>query len=656
MSEAVRSTIQLADDKGVVRHGGEWLLIWSDPDSLKTEAELGAAHRAMARRAEHERLIAAALRGIARLPELRVRLAGEAVVVDGQACTLPALPLEPGPVDFDVARGRADAVALMLRHHDPAMHTRLSPRGARARALFDVIEQARCEALGARELPGVLHNLTAALADRLARGGFLQAALAAQIPAPEAFRMIVRDALLGCQVPSLATAGLEMWHRFARARFGAELENLRQHLSDQVAFAEASHALIRALYRVMEWDPDRPDRASPIGATALPTGASGDEGSVHRLGPALTPAHTADGLVDGDQEENVERADDPTGVTLPRPMTSAGPAAVSAEPYHAFTHSHDRVMPAEELTGAAELARLRHELDAALGDVRALLARLANRLQRRLLAQQLRAWDFDLDEGILDAARLDRVVVNPGTALSFKQERESPFCDTVVSLLIDNSGSMRGRPITLAAMTADIVARALDRCGVRTEVLGFTTVRWKGGASSRDWAAAGRPKSPGRLNDLLHIVYKAADIPYRRARMGLALMLKDGLLKENIDGEALAWAEGRLLARPEGRRILLAISDGAPVDQATLEANDPLYLDRHLRRVIENVERDGRVELGAIGIGHDVTRYYRRAKRIDSADALGPALIGALEDLLQPPSDRTGCRRRRAEPHAIRFA
>jgi cobaltochelatase CobT len=629
----IRSTIQLADDNGIIRHGGEWLVLWSDPDSVKTEAELAAGRRAAKRRAEHERLIAAALRGIARRPELRVRFAGESVLIEGEVCTLPALPLDLDPFHFDAARGRADALALMLRHHDLALHARLTPPGARARALFDVIEQARCEALGARELPGVLHNLTAALAERLARLGLLQAALAAQIPAPEAFRMVARDALIGSQEPSLEGGGLEMWHRFVRARLGPELESLRPHLGNQIAFAKASHALIRALYRVMEWDSDRPKRGSPVAAEAPSTEAPGDADTLHRLGVALSRIETEDGQLDEDQEQNVAQAERATETTE---VVSSSRGRIGAEPYRVFTHFHDRILPAEELADATELIRCRHQLDAALGDIRTLLMRLANRLQRRLLAQQLRAWDFDLDEGLLDSGRLDRVIVNPGTALSFKQERESPFRDTVVSLLIDNSGSMRDRPITLAAMTADIVVRALDRCNVSTEVLGFTTARWKGGASSRDWAAAGRPKAPGRLNDLLHIIYKSADVPYRRARTSLALMLKDGLLKENIDGEALAWAEARLLARPEVRRILLAISDGAPVDQATLEANDPLYLDRHLRFVIERIERERRVELYAIGIGHEVTRYYRRATRIDNAEALGQTLIAALEDLLRP--------------------
>lgn len=473
----IRSTIQLADDKGIVRHGGEWLVLWSDPDSLKTEAELAAGRRAAARRAEGERVIAAALRGIARKPELRVRFAGDAVLIEGQVCTLPALPLEFDPFQFDVARGRADALALMLRHHDPALHARLAPPSARARALFDVIEQARCEALGARELPGVLHNLIAALAERLARLGLLRAALAAQIPAPEAFRMIVRDVLTGSQEPSLEGGGLEMWHRFARARLGPELESLRPHLGNQIAFAKASQALIRAVYRVMEWDADRPKSGSPVAAEAPASDVPGDADTLHRLGVALSRIETDNGLLDDDQEQNFGQVDGEAETTQ---VVSSPRSPRVAEAYRVFTHTHDRVLSAEKVADAAELIDLRHQLDAALGDIRALLARLANRLQRRLLAQQLRAWDFDLEEGLLDSGRLDRVIVNPGTALSFKQERESPFQDTVVALLIDNSGSMRDRPITLAAMTADIVVRALERCNVSTEVLGFTTARWKG--------------------------------------------------------------------------------------------------------------------------------------------------------------------------------
>src|SRR3954447_23758170 len=329
MNEAVRSTIQLADDKGVVRHGGEWLVLWSDPDSVKTPVELAAARRAAARRAENERFIAAALRGIAGLPELRVRFAGEAVVVEAHACTLPALPLEPGPVNLDIARGRADAVALMLRHHDPELHARLAPRGVRARALFDVIEQERCEALGGRQLAGVLHNLTAALADRLGRLGLLHAALAAHIPAPEAFRMVARDALLGRQEPSLAIGGLEMWHRFARARLGPELRALGQDPGDQAAFAEASLALIRALYRVMEWGPDRPDRTPPVAAAAPCADSAGDEASVHRLGLALPQVETDDGPPDDDSGGDGETvAEEPqTEITLRRPVTATGPAA-----------------------------------------------------------------------------------------------------------------------------------------------------------------------------------------------------------------------------------------------------------------------------------------------------------------------------------------
>jgi cobaltochelatase CobT len=261
------------------------------------------------------------------------------------------------------------------------------------------------------------------------------------------------------------------------------------------------------------------------------------------------------------------------------------------------------------------------------------VTRLANRLQRRLMAQQARSWDFDQEEGLLDAARLARVVVSPGHSLSYKIERDTEFRDTVVSLLIDNSGSMRGRPIAIAAICGDILARTLERCGVSTEILGFTTRGWKGGQSREAWLTDGRPPNPGRLNDLRHIVYKRADEPYRRSRRNLGLMMREGLLKENIDGEALLWAHNRLVARPEERRILMVISDGAPVDDSTASANGGSYLERHLRQVIDWIEKRSTVELIAIGIGHDVTRYYNRAVTIMDADQLAGAMVEQLAQL-----------------------
>jgi cobaltochelatase CobT len=313
--------------------------------------------------------------------------------------------------------------------------------------------------------------------------------------------------------------------------------------------------------------------------------------------------------------------------------------------YKAFSTRFDEVVDAADLCDPDELDRLRSYLDKQLASLSGVVSRLANRLQRRLMAQQSRAWDFDLEEGQLDPARLSRVIIDPTSALSYMQERDTDFRDTVVTLLLDNSGSMRGRPITVAATCADILARTLERCGVRVEILGFTTRAWKGGQAREAWLQAGKPASPGRLNDLRHIIYKAADAPWRRARKNLGLMMREGLLKENIDGEALAWAHGRLLARAENRRIMMVISDGAPVDDSTLSVNPGNYLERHLRWVIDDIETRSPVELIAIGIGHDVTRYYRRAVTIVDAEELGGAMTDKLAELFD---ETAGDGRRRA--------
>jgi cobaltochelatase CobT len=334
----------------------------------------------------------------------------------------------------------------------------------------------------------------------------------------------------------------------------------------------------------------------------------------------------------GDFEEDAEYADAEQGSEARR-QPSHGTAEARLPDYKAFSKRHDETVFAEDLCEAEELDRLRAYLDKQLQNLSSIVARLANRLQRRLMAQQNRSWEFDLEEGMLDAARLPRVVIDPQQPLSFKREKDTDFRDTVVTLLLDNSGSMRGRPITVAATCADILARTLERCGVKVEILGFTTKAWKGGQAREAWLQAGKPAAPGRLNDLRHIVYKAADAPWRRARKNLGLMMREGLLKENIDGEALDWAHKRLMARPEQRRILMMISDGAPVDDSTLSVNPGNYLERHLRQMIEEIETHSPVELIAIGIGHDVTRYYRRAVTIVDAEELGGAMTDKLAEL-----------------------
>ena len=321
--------------------------------------------------------------------------------------------------------------------------------------------------------------------------------------------------------------------------------------------------------------------------------------------------------------------------------------------YRAYTHKFDETIAAEDLCDTEELDRLRAYLDKQLSSLQGVVGRLANRLQRRLLAQQNRSWEFDLEEGQLDPVRLPRIIMDPYQALSFKREKDTDFRDTVVTLLLDNSGSMRGRPITVAATCADILARTLERCGVKVEILGFTTKAWKGGQSRESWLQGGKPANPGRLNDLRHIIYKSADAPWRRARRNLGLMMREGLLKENIDGEALDWAHKRMLGRPEQRRILMMISDGAPVDDSTLSVNSGNYLEKHLRGVIEEIETRSPVELIAIGIGHDVTRYYRRAVTIVDAEELGGVMTEKLAELFEEdakgtPKSGGGTRRRRA--------
>ncbi|HHI82146.1 MAG TPA: cobaltochelatase subunit CobT, partial [Rhizobiales bacterium] len=354
-----------------------------------------------------------------------------------------------------------------------------------------------------------------------------------------------------------------------------------------------------------------------------------------------------------DQPDDGETSDLPEGQQPWRPdLPFSNQAHLD---YHVFTNSFDEVVPANELCDAEELIRLRGYLDKQLGHLQGVIARLANRLQRRLLAQQNRSWEFDLEEGILDAARLSRVVTDPLHSLSFKRELDADFRDTVVTLLIDNSGSMRGRPIMVAATCADILARTLERCGVKTEILGFTTKAWKGGQSREQWLAAGKPEMPGRLNDLRHIIYKDADMPWRRAKTNLGLMMREGLLKENIDGEALLWAHQRLLGRHEQRRILMVISDGAPVDDSTLSVNTGSYLERHLRAVIEEIETRSPIELIAVGIGHDVTRYYKRAITLVDAEELGGALTDKLAELFdeKPPSARTTRTQRRKKASSL---
>lgn len=596
-----------------------------------------------------KRSIAGCMRAIARKPELEVNYASDRPALMGDKARLPEPPRKLNPRDVAVIRGHSDAMALRLACHDNAVHRRLSPEGQGARAVFDAVEQARVEAIGARRMSGVADNLTAMLDDRYHRGGkYEEVTDRADAPIEDAVALMVRERLTGRKPPEAARKIVDLWRDFVEERAGDDLDRMLKNLEDQRAFGRLVRELLASLDMADDTTLDETDE----------TGEENDEPSEEQQDSEGESQDQSKGdrpeveMVDDasdDLEEGATEADDAPSGELPDDADEADadeaseswrpPPSRLNEPrgpeYKAFTARFDEVIHAEELCDADELSRLRSYLDKQLANLQGVVGRLANRLQRRLLAQQNRAWEFDLEEGVLDPARLPRVIIDPFQALSFKHEKDTDFRDTVVTLLLDNSGSMRGRPITVAATCADILARTLERCGVKVEILGFTTRAWKGGQSRESWLQSGKPANPGRLNDLRHIVYKSADAPWRRARKNLGLMMREGLLKENIDGEALDWAHKRLLGRPEQRRILMVISDGAPVDDSTLSVNAGNYLERHLRFVIEDIETRSPVELIAIGIGHDVTRYYRRAVTIVDAEELGGVMTEKLAELFE---------------------
>jgi cobaltochelatase CobT len=595
------------------------------------------------------RALAGAARAIAKDPEVEVIFASDIAPASGKTARVasPGPALEPKLVAE--ARGAADAAALRLRYHDAKLHARVAPMDVDARGVFDALETARVEALGARAMGGVRENLAHLTEARVRGDAIVRARDAEEVPLSTAIGLIARERLTGEAPPAAAASGLKLVAPWIEEKAAAELDALALTLDDQAAFAKLSRRLLEDLNLAAAEEPleDEPDDTGDD--------AEGDEGGSEDSadeGDDKTPGggdvdmrgeevEDENAEADSNQEMEAGDQDSAAGDDLSESMFAAsGRRNWDLSPptdYKAFTTRFDEMVESAELCDEDELSRLRVQLDQQMAGLSNVVTRLANRLQRRLLAQQARSWDFDQEEGLLDAARLARVVVNPRHALSFKVERDTEFKDTIVSLLIDNSGSMRGRPIAIAAICADILARTLERCGVGTEILGFTTRGWKGGQSRESWLAAGRPPNPGRLNDLRHIVYKRADEPYRHARRNLGLMMREGLLKENIDGEALLWAHNRLISRPEERRILMVISDGAPVDDSTASANGGTYLERHLRQVIEWIEKRSTVELIAIGIGHDVTRYYERAVTIMDAEQLAGAMVEQLARLFETP-------------------
>ncbi|HER27471.1 MAG TPA: cobaltochelatase subunit CobT [Rhodospirillales bacterium] len=590
-----------------------------------------------------KRVTESTVKSIAGKPDLEVSFAAgneAGVATSGASVRLPA----PADANFsagDLARlrGAADAVALRIRHHDADVHRQCRPTGKDAAEVFERAEQVRVEALGARSMSGVSMNLYAMLEKRCQAKMPEPGTPRDEGLLPEALGLILHEKLSGYKLPKAADPILNHWKNYLNDRIGWQLEAAIENIDDQQNFALTITDMIKALDLPDDTDADPDDEDDSNGEDESPPDDQPDSSQADSDSPQALDddgGEIEDGASDMGSEADQGLSEGGTEPAGPRDNQDPWPANTAGQtPYRAYFTGSDEVIAAEELCEPDELGRLRDQLDQQLSRLQGVVARLANRLQRRLQAKQTRSWEFDLEEGILDAGRLTRVVTEPLHPLSFKQEMDSDFRDTVVSLLIDNSGSMRGRPITVAAMSADILARTLERCGVKVEILGFTTRAWKGGNAREKWANDGKPADPGRLNDLRHIVYKAADMPWRRARRNLGLMLREGLLKENIDGEALLWAHNRLLARPEQRRILMIISDGAPVDDATLSANPGNYLEKHLRDVINWIETRSDVQLTAIGIGHDVTRYYQRAVTISDAEELGGTMMQNLTELFE---------------------
>ncbi|TIT33649.1 MAG: cobaltochelatase subunit CobT [Mesorhizobium sp.] len=598
-----------------------------------------------------KRAVTVCMRAIAGDKEMEVGFAKDRPALAGSRARLPELPKKASKTDIAITRGLGDSMALKRACHDVRIHSKLAPEGKAARAIYDAVEQARVEAIGSRAMQGVADNIGSMLEDKYAKANLVDVKDKADAPIEEALALMVREKLTGRPVPKSGERLVELWRPWVEEKAKADLDGLSEKLEDQQAFARVVREMLASMEMAEELGDDQETEDSEDNDDNQPQGEEqSEEGGEDDSGSEQSQSEDAEASADDEQSAETEASDataDDLSDDDDADAETPGEARRNDNPftnlpkeidYKVYTSAFDETVGAEELCEEEELDRLRAFLDKQLANLSGVVGRLANRLQRRLMAQQNRSWDFDLEEGYLDPARLVRVVIDPMQPLSFKQERDTKFRDTVVTLVLDNSGSMRGRPITVAATCADILARTLERCGVSVEILGFTTRAWKGGQAREKWLKDGKPPNPGRLNDLRHIIYKSADHPWRRARRNLGLMMREGLLKENIDGEALLWAHNRLIARPEQRKILMMISDGAPVDDSTLSVNPGNYLERHLRAVIELIETRSPVELLAIGIGHDVTRYYRRAVTIVDAEELAGAMTEQLASLFAEES------------------
>ncbi|WP_438718509.1 cobaltochelatase subunit CobT [Bartonella rochalimae] len=596
-----------------------------------------------------KRATSTCIRAIANTRELNVMFSHNKPSLSKNCARLPELPQQITDKDIAVTRGLSDSIALRKAWHDSHIHTQFAPIEPEARAIFDALEQTRIEAIGTLTMKGIAQNLDMMLADKYQKACYQRIRNQNEAPFQEAIALLLREKITKRSPPKEAGLVLELWRQSIEKKVATELHELTLHVYNQNVFAQIARQMLVALEMANPLKINPKNRTSKKQRQNHDTQNQTEEETINEKKSQSEKQKTTEQSNDAQnkgKEKTIQSNDNDTPqneqensqqnkFSKSKYFLHASQKMENLADYKIFTHEFDAILDATHFCSVTELDHLRHYLDQQLNHLQNIVGRLANRLQRRLMAQQNRFWNFDLEEGYLDTTRLPRLIIDPMQPPSFKMECETQFRDTVVSLLIDNSGSMRERPITVAATCADILAQTLERCGVKVEILGFTTKAWKGGQSREKWIHQNKPSHPGRLNDLCHIIYKSADTPWRRARRNLGLMLQEGLLKENIDGEALIWAHQRLISRHEHRRILIVISDGAPVDDSTLSVNPSNYLDKHLRAVIQEIQANSPIELIAIGIGHDVTRYYQRAVTIINAEELANAITKQLTALFK---------------------
>ena len=579
--------------------------------------------------------ISSTLKAISENKNLNISFGNDIDEKDLNEITLPFPSVQLEDMEKNEIRGVADSLALKIKYHDEEIHYSAKPKSKSANKIFNTVESARYESLGIIEYQGIKNNLENNILKKYKNNNLKKNLKKEEVQFEDAVQIMLQENLTGKKLHKDLNHISNVWRDELEPIIKENINLLKTKIDNQKDFSSLSLELVEKLQSIQaqnELEDDENDETDTDDDNEENEKNNNEEDN-QNLDKKEDSNPSEESSSESEDIENDVLEDDNSDSENSK---EANPFYIPPKEdkqnfiYKAYTKKFDETIYAQDLCDQEELYRLRQNLDKQIDNMDNIISQLANRLQRKLMAQQNRWWEFNLEEGILDPARLPRIIINPLQSLSYKKEIESEFKDTIVTLLIDNSGSMRGRPITVAALSADILARTLERCGVKVEILGFTTRSWKGGKARDEWIKNGRPTSPGRLNEIRHIIYKSANTPWRRSKTNLGLMLREGILKENIDGEAIEWASDRLTKRPENRKILMVISDGAPVDDSTLSTNSGSYLDKHLRKIIKKVELNSNIELLAIGIGHDVTRYYRQALTIIEVDQLGGAITNQL--------------------------